>query len=478
MAAWRELCDMAALPAWNAVLEGLGAEYEPVENREVKKQTNDHLEGMQALSAAIARAIAVERGEPERFKEIQEATRAFSAPDDWSKRYWEVSFKALVDALCDIWAEIVHSEHLAALRGTETLEQLHEAIEERGIAIEPDPYETARTNNERFAGVWRDMHDLQRAWSEIHDRDSRLPDLPAEPPGLAADTYLRQWNEAEFWRLALENLGDERFVDACGGAADAQSAKNQLGLDEKAVDRKRREREKREKEAARKTERMEIAGAGTVEINMIDYSALFEHHKQTLEDPVGPSASKGEFTPLGPLSSGGGGSGRGSKGRTAHIRLSPEKAEVVGILGEMHAYRYLQKEFGKRSVRANSWVSESRLKVLPLVEGEKDETSDGHGFDFRFAHKGTGKRIRWHVEVKATKGDDMSFDLGISEIEAATHIASRHGDTWQWVILRVRRALSAEPVIDWLPNPFEEGFQKLYRLHRGGMAVSYSRKQS
>jgi len=147
---------------------------------------------------------------------------------------------------------------------------------------------------------------------------------------------------------------------------------------------------------------------------------------------------------------------------------------VVGILGEMHAYRFLREEFGRRAVRSRAWVSESRLKVLPLVDGERDETSDGHGFDFRFNHNG----LRWHVEVKATKGDESSIKLGISEIEAATSIARRNVDTWRWRILRVRNAFSNKPEIDWLPNPFEEGFRKHYRIHQGGMVVSYTRGNS
>ena len=108
---------------------------------------------MQALSAAVARAVAVDCGEPELFRKIEDATHALSAPDDWSTRWWEVPFEAVVDALCDTWREIVDSEHLAVLRGTETPGQLREVIEERGIAIEPDPYEIARANSERF-GVY------------------------------------------------------------------------------------------------------------------------------------------------------------------------------------------------------------------------------------------------------------------------------------------------------------------------------------
>lgn len=115
-----------------------------------------------------------------------------------------------------------------------------------------------------------------------------------------------------------------------------------------------------------------------------------------------------------------------------------------------------------------------RVKVLAVVEGEKTDISDGHGFDFQFNHNG----FRWHVEVKATKGEESSFDLGISEIEAATRIARRRSGTWRWRILRVRNALSEKPQIDWLPNPFEEGFKKHYRLLQGGMVVSYVRERN
>ena len=84
----------------------------------------------------------------------------------------------------------------------------------------------------------------------------------------------------------------------------------------------------------------------------------------------------------------------------------------------------------------DAWVSEIRQLVLPPVPGEPDDASDSHGFDFRFIHR----RKRWYVEVKATTGDDPQFELGISEIQAATRMARGHGGRWR--ILRVRSALS------------------------------------
>ena len=128
-------------------------------------------------------------------------------------------------------------------------------------------------------------------------------------------------------------------------------------------------------------------------------------------------------------------------------------------------------EFGCNAVNSGAWVSEFRLKVLPLVPGEPDRTSDSHGCDFQFKHR----RRQLHVEVKSTIGDDPQFDIGISEIEAATRLARRGGGKWR--ILRVRKALSAQPEFDWLPNPFEDGFKQHFLLHRGGMRVSYKLKK-
>ena len=138
----------------------------------------------------------------------------------------------------------------------------------------------------------------------------------------------------------------------------------------------------------------------------------------------------------------------------------------------MHAYRYLRAEFGNDVVTRDAWVSEIRLRVLPPVQGEPDDTSDSHGFDFQFSHR----RRKLHVEVKATTGDDPQFELGISEIKAANRFARARGGRWR--ILRVRNVLSDRPEFDWLPNPFEDGFRKHFRLHRGGMMVSYTRRKA
>lgn len=470
LAAWRALGDVAQLPAWNAVLERLGDEYELIENKHACEQTAVHLESMQAMLAALACKIASDCGEPQLFRKIEETTGKFTAPDEWTKQWWDVPFVAVVEALRENCLEVVDAEHLEVLRGATSANQLQLACEKNGVNVESDPYETARINSEGLKTMLLNAYDLYRIWLETHAPESKVPDQPASPE-LDGEAYLRRWSEAELWRHALAILDNETFTTACGDQADLYAVRERLGIDEKTVKAIKLQRAEQEREAVRKPKKVEIAGA-SFEIGMIDYSKLLRQHFDKLAHPSGPRAKEDEFTLLEtvPTSKAYGGGGA-AKGRSAHRRLSTEEAAVVGIVGEIHAYRYLRREFGGRAIQPRAWVSESRLEVCPLVEGEKDDISDGHGFDFRFNCDG----IRWHVEVKATQGEATSFDLGITEIEAATRIARRRGNAWRWRILRVRNALSAEPQIDWLPNPFEEGFRKNYRLHRGGMVVSYAR---
>ena len=470
--AWRALGDVAQLPAWNAVLERLGDEYEPVENMDVGDQASAHMESMRPFLQALSRHIAISADDPDLFLRIEAVTGDFTAPDDWPKRWWDVPFSAVLDAVLHRLGQAIPEIDAGTLPRATSVEGLRAALVEKGVETEFDPYETARVNKERFGKVLVAVHDLHRTWIEVRTQESEVPDRPALTD-LGAEAYLRRWSEAELWHRALTALGDPRFMAACGDFAQASEVRVRLGIAEAEVDARRRERSEKEKEAARKPKTMKIAGA-SFDIETIDYAELLREHIDGLEAPIGPRAKDDEFTPLGTFGGkGGSGGGVGTKRKSSHRRPSPEEAMVVGVVGEMHAYRYLRKEFGGRAVRARAWVSETRLKVLPLVEGESDETSDGYGFDFRFSHGG----IRWRVEVKATRGDEPSFDLGISEIQAATDIARRRSDRLRWRILRVRNALSRRPEFDWLPNPFEDGFRNRFRLHQGGMLVSYVRRR-
>ena len=471
LATWRVLGDgVAQLPMWNAVLVELGDQYAAVENHEAHEQTTAHLETAIPFLRGLARHIAVETGNPTLFRRLETATQHFQGKDYWSSQWWEVPFSAVLAALRTNYTAILGSEdHLEVLQNAETLEELRSAFQKQGIVINPDPYEIARRNKERLEQMLSDVHDLHCSWIELRTTEQITPEPPILPDDLNASAYLDEWSDDDLLEHALRIIGDNEFAEACDGCASPGDISERLDLDPKVIDERRQERLHKKREAERKQRTFDVAGF-PFESGTTSYGELFVH-LDGLANPEGPRASRDAFTPLADTHTRPGRTRSGGGGRkTSNQRPSAYLRELVGVAGEIQAFRFLREEFGRDVVTRDAWVSEIRLRVFPLVNGEPDNISDGYGFDFQFTHRGK----KWYVEVKATTGDDQQFDLGISEIEAATRYARKRRGRWR--ILRVRKALSDQPEFDWLPNPFEEGFKKKFRLHGGGMMVSYVRR--
>ena len=471
MAAWDALGEIAQLPKWNATLARLGDRFDVVENNAADQQTAEHMKAATPLLRGLARHIAIKAGKPSLFHELEAVNRNVKTRADWPTRWWKVPFPAIINALRDEYAAVPATEpYLQIFDQPTTLENLHQEFHDQGIETDPDPYEIARRNNHRLSETLAGLHDLYRVWVKLNDSTETPltpPDLPAEPN---PQTYLHPWSQAEIFDLSIDLIADSRFAAECEGCTSLDNIRDHLDLDREAVEAQQRQRQEYQRKAERQRRTFHVAGI-PFEVGAASYSELFNRLKD-LPKPTGPQASRDEYTILTtPRPSGRPSENGGTVDGTSHPRQSPVHRELVGIVGEMHAYRFLHHEFGS-AITPDAWVSEIRLQVLPLVPEEPDNTNDSYGFDFRFCHE----KKWWHVEVKATAADDVQFDLGISEIETATRLARQQGGRWR--ILRIRNALSSQPEFDWLPNPFQEGFKELYRLHRGGMRVSYAREKT
>jgi len=473
-AAWLVLGDRAQLPAWNQVLSSLGDRYAPVENRTAKQQADAHLDQVSLLLSTLARDVAIEEGKAGLFLEMEAARREFKAPSEWTAQWWEVPFQVVIDALHAEYAKLdVPDDRLRVLTESSSADEFRSALEAMEVALDPDPYDLATDNKEAFKQMLLKLHDFREAWNELAGGGSTVGEPPDPPTELDSNAYLRRWTESDLIEKSQMVLRDPVFQSACEGCSTLVEIRDHLGIDIAIVEAHRKERLKLEQAAERKQRTFVVAGS-SFEVGTGNYRELFAILKN-LAPPTGPRAIDDEFTPLKTVVSGGGSSGGGMGGRGGKLssrRPSKDQAELVGIVGEMHAYRFLQKEFGKEAVRRSAWVSELSLKVQPLVPADTDETSDGHGFDFKFRH---GKKL-WHVEVKATLEDSSQFELGTSEIRAASRLAGLPAQPWR--ILRITNALSAEPTFEWLPNPFEGGTRQHYRLQEGGIRVSYARDKT
>lgn len=473
--AWRVLGDDAELPKWNAALSALGDRYEQVGNVQAEAQAKRRLDEAARWQRAFARHVAtadagvsiVDQGRlflkvnavPERWAKGLSGHLGGA----WSREWWRVPVAAVFDELRARHEKIEEAgPHVGVFEGVTSIGGFRSALERLGVALEPDPLEVARGNQRRLDKAVRGVRETYQAW--LKKEDSEPASSASEPEVRLDDSmYLREWPEDDLFERAKLAVADRDFQDAVAGCTDMEAMRRELDIQPR-INGGRTD----------PAPRRDVAGVPEpVDSSDENYRNIFERLEELSEPPDGPDADLDEMTPLRdpvpdpppdpPPNGGTEGARRGPK--TGHLHGSPHLPEFIGIIGEMQAFRFLKDKFG---IDVSAWVSEFRNRIVPLLDGEKDMTSDSHGYDFRFTHRGK----TWCVEVKATTGDDTSFELSSGELAAASRIAP--GKDERWRILRVRGALSERPVCDWLPNPFEPGAGEQLRLRQGGVTVEYT----
>ena len=492
--AWEALGDAADLPKWNKVLGELGRP--TVKNSQAGDQAKRHLDQAARSLRALARHVATDAGDQPSLNDRAALFSRINAVHDciergaqwsglceaWSDRWWAVPFGEILHALSDRYMGIsVVRPYLKALDGVMSTTEFDAVLASQGVDLECDPMQVARGNRNRLRGIVRrarrrdggcSLWELYQAWRLYRsdgEADSVLieeaPDIPTE-----ATMYFRELSEDELFDAALRLIDDRNFRDACIGCGTTEEVNAKLKIPDEFLERvvgtvtgrvNKRNREKRTFTVA--DEPYEVDGPET-------YGDLLRRLEDRSGLPRGPRARRDRFTDLKPIQRPArtklppsGKIGRTPNGKTPHP--SPHIPELVGIVGEMHAYRFLRSEFG---IDERAWVSEFRTKVLPLLPGERDETSDSLGYDFEFSFEGK----TWCVEVKATTEDGTSFDLSMGEVAAAVRIATSRDERWR--ILRVRKALTTQPECDWLPNPFGPGADRYFRRRQGSLTVEYA----
>ena len=467
--AWKVLGDDVELPKWNEALVALGGEYRPVENHYAADQTTRHLMGAARSLRAFARHVAKGSGvkDPAKlFSDIRAVHEGFVLDPGWSRHWWTVPFRAVLGALRDRYDGIPETqEHISAFADADTFEQFRDALKRQDVALEPDPLDDARGNERRVSRVFRRMWRVYQAWLAQQGGDrEHVEQAPAVE--LDAARYLSEWSEGDVFEHAKRLIDNEGFLDATDGCTTIDAMCERLGISREDCKGAGPLPKGGEPEPVR-------IGDDDFVVGRDSYSDLFERLDQLVLGPVrdltkglpestdsqiGVHPPSAKPTPgLPPVS---------PRERRPIVHPPPHLPELVGIVGEMHAYRYLKSAFKIDEYR---WVAQFRTKVFPLGSDERDATDDRLGYDFEFTHP-DGKI--WCVEVKSTTGDGTSFDVTAGELAAASRLAGSKEKRWRF--LRVRRAFSNQPEFDWLPNPFEPAGRFL-QLRQGSMTVDYGR---
>ena len=469
------LGDDAELPKWNKALAALGGEYAPVENQQVADQTARHLMMTARSLRAFARHVANGSGakDPARlFSDIRAVHQGFVMDPGWRRRWWTVPFWKVLRALRDRYDAIPETqEHLDAFAGADGSKEFgpsefREALERQGVALEPDPLDVARRNERRVRRVLGRMWRVYQVWLAKNGADREHREQLQEVD-LDAARHLREWSEADAFGHARRLVDDEGFHDATDGCTNIDAMCERLEISREDCEGPGPPPNGRDP-----VEPVMIGGMPFV-FGRDSYSDLFERLDRLEVGPVrvltsGLPRSTDHQVVVHPPS--GKPTARPKTGRPGGrrpiVHPPPHLPELVGIVGEMHVYRYLKSAF---DIDENRWMAQFRTKVFPLGSDEKDTTDDSLGYDFEFPHP---DGMTWCVEVKSTTRDGTSFDVTAGELAAASRMAGSKEK--RWCFLRVRRAFSKQPEFDWLPNPFEPAGRFL-QLRQGSMTVDYRR---
>ncbi len=481
---WQALGDAAELPKWNETLKALGGDYEPCRNEHAEAQAKRCLSEAAPLFRVFARHVATADPEVaikdqgalfERIVHVHERTEHDSQwprhVAGWAESYWQVPFEVVLGVLRAGYDGIPEAKvHLAVFfEGVRNTHELRSALERLGADLDPDPREVARSNRDRLDRVVRRVRECQAAWIRKTRGESTSSAKDADL--FDASMYLRDWSDDGLFESAKLAVADDDFRDAVGNCATMNEMLDTLGLTPEDLEKARRRHEEQGDVDSRRKRTVEVAGVPFEIGGRVSYRELFARLRELPDLPrqvEGIGSSPPELDGDGATRPGVSGESELSRRvpKTGHLHGPPDLRELVGIVGEMHAFRFLRDKFG---IDESAWVSESRTKVVRLLDGEEDVASDSLGYDFRF----TRDRVTWCVEVKATNGDGTGFGLPTSELGAAARIARRRNERWR--ILRVTKALARKPECYWLPNPFEPGPGERLRLRReGGATVEYS----
>lgn len=404
-------------------------------------------------------------------------------PPDYAETLWEVRFQDAMRVYALFFQQydsfVPKAKLLEKSVGLTELKQSF--IDE--IGEEADPIRVALDNRERLRESIVIMEEIGIAWAVLNKPDVASnweinPDilLGSLDGALATDAYLRTWTDRDLISL-LSSLPHpesvQPFWDRLIEALDLTDLRAKLGISEEEVANAAQQLIEIRQAAKRKARQIDVCGA-KFDANDDNLADLWSHIRNEIMDEALsglPVLDLSHYLDLGQIPS-----GRKPSHRPGHSGGPPSPPPwtsraveaVIGMAGEIHAFRLLQTQYGNEVVSPSSWISSNGALVFPENATVAD---DGAGCDFRFVTQSQ----TFFVEVKASLGADEVFALGSSEIRLAIELAraTRRRKRERFVILRVLNALSQHPAFQILPNPYDERYRDYFSIMEAGTRIRY-----
>ncbi|HHO2171155.1 TPA: sacsin N-terminal ATP-binding-like domain-containing protein [Aeromonas hydrophila] len=476
--------DVVQMSEWNAALAL--HDLKPLVNSDAQATFNAHLATSTQVLRCLLATLITRRPEAGTFRALTVQLNALACPEEFKTSCWNISFSQAHSAttpLLEQWGAT--SEEIEAVRESLSVEDLIDRLVVVGIDVTLDPLQAARDNRELLRQSLMRLQQIGLAWAlgsgypNPSDWECRiqgyLNHLSVE---VETTAFTHVWDEPEVWSLLRKlpvDAPSTAFWSMIAATSSFDDLIVRLGLSNEDLRSASTQLDALREDARRRKKVVEVCGK-EFDGSEDNLSGLWTHICSGF-----PAAALGDLTPVDlkklsalenvatrlkdkdrdrdrePL----------NKPKQKHLSKSMEN--LIGLSGEIHAFRMLQHTYGASAVSATSWVSGNSAHVFP-----DNKTDDGRGCDFVV----TLQDRTYYVEVKASEGESESFTLGSSEIRLAMGLAkkSRYQKKEIFLILRISNALSKAPSFQLLPNPYDPMYQTHFVIEEADARVRYRSK--
>lgn len=461
--------ERAELAKWNMALSR--SEQAVIRNTDAKDEFNAHVQRAAVPLRAILRKWIAEDPRHGALPDLWKQIESMQCPELFETEFWSVPFGAAMGEIGRFFLELDIDNTLPeVVMKAETLSGLTGSLTETGVEPSLDPFVVYADNRERFLNVLQGVHKVVVAWC-IKNKvapdgwDVSVEDLfKTVEVDLKTIGYLATLDDKGclnlIKRLPHKDTHAElwRQLDA---SKDVESLRANLEITTDEIAEAGEGLRRYKEEAQRKKRTISVCGKD-FECVQENFTDLWNHISAGLGDNSLPELELGNVIelvepPRKKSSSG----GTHKSGRT-RTQLPQAVKDLIGLAGEIHAYRALLNQYGAEVINPSVWKSSNSLYRFP-----DNVADDSIGCDFFFS---VGSR-QYHLEVKATQGEDEAFDLGVTEIRHAIEVANKKNT--RFMILHVPNALTQEPKFRLLPNPYDDKYRRFYSIEEAGLRVRY-----
>jgi len=415
------------------------------------------------------------------FLELSEQFDGVKCPLRFHDEFWEVSFNMAIQELLSIFESWNGTpEELAAIQSSLSSEDLRNKLSLTGVDMDFDPLFVANANRDSLKRLLQRFQRIGLAWSLQQKISNTVAwERGAEQfidffsAALDESGYIYKWNEETIFNLLKILPRDEshaQFWLSVDVSTNIECLLNALALSSQDLEEAQAKLDDFKEQIRRQKKLISVCGnefdgsddnlaslwshicEGITDTDLDTFAAINLQSSVHLK-PVISKRKKSEKVD------------EGNKPKPFKGHLSKSMENIIGLSGEIHAFRMLLKNYGSSVVHQGAWVSGNSNHVFP-----ENKADDGRGCDFVINHNGK----TYCIEVKASQGDDETFKLGSSEIRLSMDLAKKKKTRKEiFQILHVTNALTKNPSFRLLPNPYDQKYQSYFVVEDADARVRY-----